>query len=273
VSEVVSGVDVLTSEDRATVDEHRQIPAALSERFGPKDLAVAVVGPVAVAVVVLPFRDQIRTPNVALVLVLAVLVAAIVGGRLGGAIAAVVAAGSFDFLFTRPYYSLSINNGDDVQTFVLLLAVGLVVGEIVARSRRSYAVARRSRREAEHLRRLAELAAGGESAGRLVAVVQNELTTILDLKSVRFERPPFRSALPQLRHRGVRVDVGAPDDHALKSQLELPVRGGGRLVGRFVLTMAADGSGIQLPAESRALAVALADQLGAALVRSGEGNE
>jgi hypothetical protein len=37
--------------------------------------------------------------------------------------------------------------------------------------------------------------------------------------------------------------------------------------------MAADGSGIQLPAESRALAVALADQLGAALVRSGEGNE
>lgn len=255
------------------MDEHRETPAAPDVRFGPKVLAVALLGPVAVALVILPFRDDIRTPNVALVLVLAVLVAAVVGGRLGGALAAIIAAVSFDFLFTRPYYSLSISNGDDVQTFVLLLAVGLVVGEIVARSRRSYAVARRSRREAEHLRRLAELAAGGESAGRLVAVVQNELTTILDLKSCRFERPPFRSALPQLRHRGVRVDAGPPDDHALKSQLELPVRGGGQLLGRFVLTMATDGSGIQLPPDNRALAVALADQLGAALVRNGSNNE
>jgi K+-sensing histidine kinase KdpD len=250
------------------VESHRD-PDRLNGRFGPKGAAIAVLGPVLVALLILPARGEIRTSNVALVLVLAVLVAAVVGGRVGGVVAAVTAAVSFDYLFTKPYYSFSISSGDDVQTFVLLLAVGLVVGEIVARSRRSYAVARRSRREAEHLRSLAELAAGGESASRLVTVVQNELTTILDLKSCRFERPPFRSSLPQLRHRGVRVDADRPDDQALRSQLELPVRGGGRLLGRFVLTMPADGSGIQLPAESRALAVALADQLGAALAQSG----
>ncbi|HEV2310821.1 MAG TPA: DUF4118 domain-containing protein [Acidimicrobiia bacterium] len=239
------------------------------DRLTLSALVVAVAGPIAVAVAMLPFRASLRTSNVALILVLAVLVAAIMGGRVGGALAAISAAVSLDFLFTRPYYSFSISDGNDVQTVALLLVVGLVVGEIVARSRRSHAVARRRSREAEQLRHLAELGAGGESPGRLIALVQNELTSILDLKSCRFERPPFRTALPQLRHRGVRVDAGRPDADGLNSQLELPVRGGGKLLGRFVLTMPADGTGIRLPAESRQLAVSLADQLGAALAKSG----
>jgi len=247
--------------DRTSSSDHVPVSA----------LVVAVAGPIAVAVAILPFRADLRTSNVALILVLAVLVAAIMGGRLGGALAAISAAVSLDFLFTRPYYSFSISGGGDVQTVALLLVVGLVVGEIVARSRRSHAVARRRSREAEQLRHLAELAAGGESPGRLVALVQNELTTILDLKSCRFERPPFRTALPQLRHRGVRVDAGKPDGDGLNSQLELPVRGGGKVLGRFVLTMPADGTGIRLPAESRELAVSLAEQLGAALAKPGGG--
>lgn len=238
-------------------------------RLGFAGVALAILSPLVVAAVLVPFRGDLQASSVALVLVLAVLVAAVVGGRVGGVIAALVAAVAFDFLFTRPYYSFSINNGDDVQTVVLLLAVGLATGEIVARSRQSRAVARRRSREAEHLRHVAELAAGGESSGRLVSVVQNELTEILDLKSVRFERPPFPTALPQLRHRGIRVDAGTSDPAGLNSQVELPVRGGGRLLGRFVLTMPADGTGMRLPRESRALAASLADQLGAALAERG----
>ena len=241
------------------------------ERLTLSALVVAIAGPIAVAVAMLPFRAELRTSNVALILVLAVLVAAIMGGRVGGALAALSAAVSLDFLFTRPYYSFSISGGGDVQTVALLLVVGLVVGEIVARSRRSHAVARRRSREAEHLRNLAELAAGGESPGRLVALVQNELTSILDLKSCRFERPPFPTALPQLRHHGVRVDAGKTEADGLNSQLELPVRGGGEVLGRFVLTMPSEGTGIRLPADSRALAVALSDQLGAALAGPGRG--
>ena len=244
-------------------------PAVRDGQLGFTGLALAVLSPVAVAAVLLPFRGDMQASNVALILVLAVLVSAVVGGRAGGAIAALVAAVSFDFLFTRPYYSFSINNGDDVQTVVLLLAVGLAVGEIVARSRRSRADARRRSREAEHLRHVAELAAGGESPGRLVSIVQSELNEILDLKSCRFERPPFPTSLPQLRHRGIRVDTGTADPAGLNSQVELPVRGGGRVLGRFVLTMPADGTGIRLPGESRALAAALADQLGAALAELG----
>jgi hypothetical protein len=245
-------------------------PVANDGQLQLSGFAVAVLGPIAVASALLPVRGDIQASNVALVLVLAVLVAAVIGGRAGGAIAALVAAVSFDFLFTRPYYSFSINSDDDIQTVVLLLAVGLAVGEIVVRSRRSRAVALRRGREAEYLRHVAELAAGGESPGRLVTVVQNELTALLDLKSVRFERPPFKTSLPQLRHRGIRIDAGVPDSGGLDSQLELPVRGGGRVLGRFVLTMPEDGTGLSLPAANRTFAAALADQLGAALAKSGE---
>ena len=248
-------------------DEDRG-PGAPGRRDEWEGLLIAAAAPVAIALVLLPFRSDIRTDNVSLVLVLAVLIGAMAGERLGGAIAAVLAAVSFDFLFTRPYYSFSISSGDDLQTFLLLLAVGLVAGELVVRSRRSYAVARRSRREAEQLRHMAELAAGGESPGRLVLVVQSELTRILDLKSCRFERPPFQTSLPQLRHRGVRLAAGDDDESGLHSQLELPVRANGRVLGRFVLTMPVEGSGIALPSADRALAVALADQLGAALAGS-----
>jgi hypothetical protein len=239
----------------------------MNDLHAVRGLMPAVAAPVAVAVVLLPFRGDVRAPNVALVLVLTVLVGAIAAGRIGGAVSAIVAAVSFDFLFTRPYYSFSINSGDDVQTVALLLTVGLVAGEIVVRSHRSRAVARRNRRDAEQLRNMAELATGGESPGRLILVVQNELTRILDLKSCRFERPPFRDSLPQLRHGGVRIAPGSAN--GLASQLELPVRGDGKLIGRFVLSMPADGTGIGLPAEDRALAVALADQLGAALAAAG----
>src|SRR5438876_12230592 len=97
--------------------------------------AAALLGPVAVSAVLLAFRDDLFATNAAVVLVLPVLVAALLGGRRGGVISAIVAAACFDFFFTRPYYSFTINRHDDVETTIVLLAVGLVVGELVIRAR------------------------------------------------------------------------------------------------------------------------------------------
>ena len=74
-------------------------PAPSGRRDEVEGLLIAAVAPVAVALVLLPFRSDLRTDNVSLVLVLAVLIGAMAGERLGGAVAAVLAAVSFDFLF------------------------------------------------------------------------------------------------------------------------------------------------------------------------------
>jgi hypothetical protein len=245
------------------------VPRDPATRLGPLGVAVAVLGPVAVSGLLVVVRGEILTTNAALVLVVAVVVAAAVGGRWGGALSAVVAAVCFDFFFTRPYYSFTINSRDDLETTVLLLVVGLVVGELVVRSRRSRLVAQASRREVEQVRRVAAVGAGGESAGKLIRSVQHEIVEVLGARGARYERPPFATALPVIGHGSVTLpsDDLQRDGRPVgpRNEVELPVFGHGREVGRFVVVLPGDATGVTLLPEDRALAVALADQLGAAL--------
>jgi hypothetical protein len=189
----------------------------------------------------------------------------VLGGRATGAVAALVSMASFDFFFTRPYYSFTINSRDDVETALLLVAVGLIVGELVVRSRRSEVRAAESRAEVVRVRRLSELAAGGESRGRLIGIVQGELVSLLPARGCRFEAPPLKGRLPELTHKGVRVPgVEDASSSPATGRVSLPVFGAGRSFGRFVIDLES-GGGISVPPEDRALALALADQLGTVL--------
>ena len=96
------------------------------------------IGPIVVAAALVPLRDEIDNANLALAMVVVVVVAAAVGGRGAGLLAAVIATISYDFFLTRPYLSLTIDSADDVETTIFLLAIGLLVGEIVVRSRRTH---------------------------------------------------------------------------------------------------------------------------------------
>jgi K+-sensing histidine kinase KdpD len=234
---------------------------------------VAVFGPLVISGILVLVRDELYPTNAALVLVLPVLAAAILCGRRGGVVSAVVAALCFDFFFTRPYSSFSIDRGDDIETMVVLLVVGLVVGELVVRAWRSRHLAYTSRREVDQVRRVAELAAGQGSTGRLITVVEREVVELLGARGARFERAPFSTSLPRLGHE--KVTIGGDDDDALvppgpSNEVSLPVWGGGREIGRVVLVLPEDSTGATLPSDDRALAVALVDQLGAVLAAAGE---
>ena len=247
-------------------NDDQQTRRSASYSISPLAWVVALAGPVVVSAALIPVRSEIRTSNVSLVLVLVVVIAAVLGGRLGGAVAALVSFASFDFFFTRPYYSFTINRQDDIETAVLLLVVGLIVGEVVVRARRSETRAAVSRAEVVRVRRLSELAAGGEPAGRLIGIVQGELVSLLPVSDVRFEPLPFHEDLPELTHQGVRIPgTEDPEPSGADGRVSLPVFGAGRPVGRFVLDLETGATGIALPPEDRALAVALADQLGTVL--------
>src|SRR3990172_4461590 len=106
-------------------------------------LALGGIGPIAVGALLVPLRGEIGNANLALILMFVVTVAAIVGGRGAGALAAVTSTFAFDFFLTRPFLSVRIDSAGDVETALILLAVGLLVGEVASRGRRS-------RREHEH---------------------------------------------------------------------------------------------------------------------------
>jgi hypothetical protein len=228
--------------------------------------AVAGIGPILVAAALVALRGELVNVNVALILVVIVVLAAVAGGRGAGALAAVSAALSYAFFFTKPYLSLRINDGDDLLTTVLLLVIGLVVGELVTLGRRSRVVAGRAHDSIARLHRVAELASSGSSADEILHAVETELCSLLELEDCRFERAPFGLPMPRLERNGsVSTSVRhlVHGEFALPEEgVELPVLGGGAQLGRLVLTPRPD-VGVSL--ERRVVAVALADQLGAAL--------
>jgi len=249
-----------------------RVPAASG--VGIPGWGVAILGPLAVSGVMVAFRGQLFNTNAALVLVLPVLAAAILGGRVGGAVSAGIATLCFDFFFTRPYYSFTISRRDDVETTIVLFAVGLVVGELVVRSRRSERLARASRREVDQVRRVAELAAGAGSRGRLISVVEREVVELLGARGARFERAPFTTTLPRLGHGMVTLPGADPNGgrpFGPANEVELPVWGRGREIGRLVLVLPADSVGVAIQPDDRAIAVALVDQLGAVLAAATDG--
>ena len=76
-------------------------------------------------------------------------------------------------------------------------------------------------------------------------------------------------ALPRLSHAGLSIppNVGADFQPAARreSRIELPIWAEGLEVGRFVLTLGDDATGLEFAPEARTSALALADRLGVAL--------
>ena len=174
-------------------------------RGWPVGIAVALLAPPLAALALVPLRAHMLNANLALVLVLVVLGVAVAGGRVAGVVGAVSAALAYDFFFTAPYGSFTIERGDDLETVVVLGLIGLIAGELVERARRNEAAAIARQRELQQVRRRAELAAGGEPPGRLIEQSAEELTELLDLKVCRYvpTPPPDGAAhLHARRHPG-----------------------------------------------------------------------
>lgn len=232
------------------------------------------IGAIGVAGLLVGIRGEILNANVALVLVIVVVLAAALGGRGPGMATAVVAAMSFDFFFTRPYLSLSISSPDDVETVGLLFMVSLIVGHIASRSRASRASAEVGRSDIRRIYRVAEQVASGADPADVILAAQAELSAVLNLRDCRFEAS--RGApLPRLDRSGAILGVVRYSRGGFElppEGVELPVLSRGRPVGRFVLLPFA-GHGVSL--EQRIVAVAIADQAGAALAQpriSGNGD-
>jgi hypothetical protein len=121
----------------------------------------------------------------------------------------------------------------------------------------------------QRLHRVTELAAAGGDLDEVSDAVQRELSGLLDLERCRFERPPYLPMVARLERSGA---ISAEALHLAsggfalpRDGIELPVVGRGHEYGRLVLVPRA-ARGVSV--EERVVAVALSDQLGAALAAS-----
>jgi K+-sensing histidine kinase KdpD len=229
-------------------------------------LLAAVAAPVAVASALIPWRVGLDTADGAMVLVVVIVAVASTGRRGAAFLSALVAALSFDYFLTHPYDSFRITRHSDFVTELLLLVVGLAVGDLAARGRAHRNAASQSRHEVAQLHAVTELAASGQEPAVLIAAATEELEGLLYLRGCRFTRHPSAAISARLTPNG-EVTVGheswSTQDLGLPTHgVDLSVRGGGWLLGHFLLTPT---PGKPISHERLLVAVAIADQVGAAL--------
>lgn len=90
------------------------------------------------------------------------------GHRPAGVLAAVSAAVWFDFFLTVPYEWVTITRRADIETTVLILAVGIAVTEIAVRGRRQHAAAARRAGHLDGISAAARAVAAGTEPQQLI---------------------------------------------------------------------------------------------------------
>ena len=231
-------------------------------------LGVAVLAPVIAAWLLGTFRGLLANTSAALIMVLLVVGVACLGYRSAGLVASVSAGLSFNFFLTAPYLTFLISDRDDVETFVVLVAVGVAVNEVVQWGRRHLA---RVRERDAYLDALLAISSGGEDSDdhRWIDVVGSYLITMLDLDRCAWQddldqRAPRldRDGEVRLGSRRLRVeDDGLPTD----SVVVLPIYPVEPKSPGYVLTATTHIARPSL--RQRRLAAALADQTRWALAR------
>ena len=234
-------------------------------------LAIGALAPIVVSLILVPFRHELDNANLALILVLVVVVAALLGGRGAGALAAVMATLSFDF-FLDPPVPLDGHRvaATTSRRSLILLGVGLLVGEMASRGRRSQRGRERAAEAIARVHRVADEIAQGASVDDVVGRVTRELRALLSLHDCWLEFRPYVYVMPRLERGGT---ISQAEHHYFEGG-HRALRGRHRAAGAR-----AGGAGrpprpdrdpeVAVTIEERVVAVALADQLGTALALAG----
>jgi hypothetical protein len=164
-------------------------------------IVAALLVPLGVAAVLVPFRTTLPSTVAVLLLVTVVVAVAANGYRGAGWLAAVSAALWFDFFLTRPYERFAITHRADIETTVMLLVVGAAVTELAVRGRWHHHVAQLEAGYLVAIRTTADLVASGASSFQVVSLVKDQLTELLSLRECRFEQGHF-GGLPRLEADG-----------------------------------------------------------------------
>jgi K+-sensing histidine kinase KdpD len=221
------------------------------------------------------FRDDFTSATDALVLVVIVVGIAATGDRMAGAVAAVSGGAWFDYFLTAPFNHFTIDDANDVEVTVLLVAVGIAVTEIVLWGRRQQARASKRAGYLDGILSTSQIVAGGLSSVELTDEVATHLTDLLGVDVVRFvpgssipaDRPVL-GADGEVTVHGTQLNV-ARDGLPTLDETSLAAQHHGVVHGQLLITASTDV--VRPTLEQRQVAVLLSNQVGAAYATSPHG--
>ncbi len=255
-------------------------------------LAVAVPALALATLAVKILQDGLGIPNPSAVYLVAVVATAFVSGTAGAVVSAIASFLLYDFLFVEPRYTFTISSPAEYLSVILLLFVGIVVGQLAAlqrsrtrdaqaREREAYALFRVSRSLATrdstpqvlpeltrvlvdeaHMARVQVWIGGDDASERMAADSSSEPRTPLPATYVVLRRTPGDQPAEWVRVHAAKTrprSESAPTLDAYRIRMEAP---GQRFGSIWALRQRASGQPDRT--DTRLLAAA-ADQVGQAL--------
>ncbi|EON16143.1 osmosensitive K+ channel histidine kinase [Cupriavidus sp. GA3-3] len=140
-------------------------------------------GATALSALARPWFDLV---NIAMLFLLAVAGVALRHGRTAGAFAALVAVGAFDFFFVPPQLSFAVTDVQYLVTFLVMLAVGLVIGQLTAGLREQAQVSVQRETDARTLYELARELSAALTDAQIVGIGSRFLRAAFDARAAFF---------------------------------------------------------------------------------------
>ncbi|MGO4579901.1 DUF4118 domain-containing protein [Cupriavidus sp. 2TAF22] len=141
-------------------------------------------------------RPWFELVNIAMLFLAAVVAVALRHGRGPAALASVVSVAAFDFFFVPPRLSFSVSDVQYLVTFVVMLAVGLVIGQLTAGLREQARVSVQRETEARTLYELARELSAALMPEQIIAIGSRFLQAALGARSAFFLVSPKGRLLP-----------------------------------------------------------------------------
>lgn len=115
----------------------------------------------------MPYLDS---ANIVMLFLLGVVLIAARFGRVPAILAAILYVGIFDFFFVIPHFSFAVSDVQYVLTFGVMLAVGLLIGQLTAGVRYQARIAQYREQRSRQLFELAKALSGAVSADEIAAL-------------------------------------------------------------------------------------------------------
>jgi two-component system, OmpR family, sensor histidine kinase KdpD len=155
---------------RSSEDDPVPTFGAAPRRYGWATLAC-----VAVAVACWPLSHRIANDNIVMLFLLGVMGVALRWGRGPAVLASFLSVALFDFLFVAPQLSLAVSDVQYLITFVVMLAVGLITGQLTAGLRYEARVSSEREARARGLFELTRELAGALQTEQVIATAEQQL--------------------------------------------------------------------------------------------------
>ncbi len=170
----------------APASQHRSLPrtvaaitSAAAARRRPEAAAFlwATLVSMALTMATQPLDDTLDLVNIVMLFLLGVVGVALRWGRTPAALAAFLNVMAFDYFFVPPRSSFAVSDAQYLVTFAVMLAVGLLIGQLTAGLRSSAAVAAERERRTQSLFDLTRELSGALESQQVVQLGEQAIST------------------------------------------------------------------------------------------------